>query len=108
MNMMMTTETGKTTKIARAKLLAIRDGAYSIYVFKNLDANTYIMCTKLPNWQTPNVSIGDEGFLNYQDVVAGESYYNPLTQTSHVYNYSNVYFMNFVQESEIINSNIIL
>lgn len=103
-------ETGKktTTKIARSKLLAVRDEVYSIYVFKNLDTNTYVMCTKLPNWQTPNVSIGDEGFLSYQDVVAGEEYYNPLTQTSHVYNYSNVYFMNFVQETEIKNSNIIL
>lgn len=94
--------------VIEAKLLAIKEGNYTVYVFKNLDNGHYLMCTKLPNWQTSNVSVGDEGFLNYQEVSAGEEYFNPGTETKHVYNYSNIYFVNFLQKSEIVNSNIIL
>lgn len=94
--------------IINAKLIAVRQGNYTNYVFKNLENNTYVMCTKLPNWQTPDVQIGDTGFLKYEEVVAGEKYFNPATQTHQVYNYSNVYFENFVKESDIVNTNIIL
>lgn len=88
--------------------MAIKEGNYTVYVFKNLCNNSYLMCTKLPNWQTSNVSVGDEGFLNYEEVKAGEEYFNPATETKHIYNYSNIYFVNFLQKSEIVNSNIIL
>lgn len=94
--------------IVSAKLLAVKEGSYTVYVFKNLDTNAYIMCTRLPNWQTSNLEIGNEGFLKYAEVVAGEKYFNPATNTEHVYNYSNVYFENFIQKSDIVNSNIIL
>lgn len=94
--------------IVNAKLLTVKEGRYTVYVFKNLDADTYIMCTRLPNWQTSNLEIGDEGFLKYAEAVAGEKYFNPATNTEHVYNYSNVYFENFIQKSDIVNSNIIL
>ncbi len=94
--------------IIRGKLIAVRNGAYSIYVFKNLESDNYVMCTRLPNWQTPDITIGDIGFLKYEEVVAGQSYFNPATQTSETYKYSNVYFENFVKESDIVNLNIIL
>jgi len=94
--------------VINAKLLAIKDGNYTVYVFKNLDTGSYLMCTKLPNWQTSNVSVGDEGFLKYEEVKAGEEYFNPGTETKEIYNYSNVYFVNFLQKSEIVSSNIIL
>lgn len=79
-----------------------------MYVFKNLENNNYIMCTKLPNWQTPDVEIGDEGFLKYESVKAGESYYDPESGEAHIYKYSNVYFLNFVKKTEIVNDTIIL
>jgi hypothetical protein len=94
--------------VVLARLLAIREGQYTVYVFKNLETNSYIMCTRLPNWHTPNIMIGSEGFLSYNEVTAGEEYYHPVTEVKLVYNYSNVYFINFVQKQEIENNNIIL
>ena len=94
--------------IINAKLLAIKHGTYTVYVFKNLDDGSYVMCTKLPNWQSPEMEIGDEGFLKYEKVVAGQSYFNPATTSYQTYNYSNIYFENFINKSEITNSNIIL
>ena len=98
-----------TEQINKVKLLAIREGKYTMYVFQNLDSHGYIMCTRLPNWKVPNINIGDIGFLNYQIVKAGECYFNPSTQTEVKYNYSNIYFINFIDEKELIkNSEIIL
>lgn len=95
-------------KVIRVKLQAIKEGVYTMYVFKNLEDSNYVMCTRLPNWQTPDISIGDVGFLNYQVVKAGEEYYNPTTEEQIKYSYSNIYFINFVRESEIINNNSII
>jgi hypothetical protein len=91
-----------------AKLLAIREGTYTMYVFKNLENGEYLMCTRVPNWNSPEVSIGEEGFLKIEIVKAGEEYYNPATGVSTKYLYSNVYFKNFILKSDIINSEIIL
>ena len=66
------------------------------------------MCTRLPNWQTPNIEIGEEGFLQYQIVKAGDIYFNPHSQVTSSYNYSNVYFNNFVKKSEVNKTEIIL
>lgn len=94
--------------VEEVKLLAINEGNYTIYVFKNLNTNEYIMCTKPPNWQTDDISVGEEGFLKYQPVTAGETYYDPITETETTYAYTNVYFTNFVRKTEIENNNIIL
>ena len=94
--------------VVNVKLIAVKHGRYTIYVFKNLQNNSFIMCTKLPNWQTPNVEIGDEGFLKYVEVVAGQEYFDPVTNSNKKYNYSNIYFENFIKESDVVNSNIIL
>lgn len=96
-------------KIAEVKLLAVREGTYTMYVFQQLDTKEYIMCTRLPNWRVPDVNIGDSGFLEYQSVKAGETYFNPKNETTVHYSYSNVYFLNFVQKTEILqNKEIIL
>ena len=95
-------------KVIEARLLAVREGVYTMYVFKNLEDSTYVMCTKLPNWQTPDVTVGDVGFLNYQIVKAGEEYYNPSTDETVKYSYSNIYFINFVQKSDIVKTNSII
>lgn len=85
-------------------LLAVREGNYTMFVFQDVNSKQYIMCTRLPNWQTPEVKVGDHGFLEYQEVKAGEDYYNPATQTTEHYSYSNIYFMNFVQKTNISNN----
>lgn len=94
--------------VVYAKLIAIKEGNYTNYVFKNLDNSSYIMCTKLPNWKTPDISIGSKGYLMYVEVSAGEKYYDLSTETQHIYNYSNIYFDNFILKQEIVNSELIL
>jgi len=94
---------------SEVELLAIRDGNYTIYVFKDLDKKEYIMCTKLPNWNTPNLNIGDIGFVKYQIVKAGDEYYDPIREITTIYKYSNIYFINFINKSDIVkNKEIIL
>jgi hypothetical protein len=94
--------------VKEVQLLAIKQGTYTNYVFKSITDSEYIMCTRLPNWQVPEINIGDKGFLHYQRVNAGEEYTTPDGQKI-VYKYSNVYFINFVLKSDVIvNKEIIL
>ena len=94
--------------VERVKLLAIKESNYTMYVFQNLDTFEYIMCTKPPNWQTDDIMVGEEGFLKYESVKAGEEYYDPNTETSITYKYTNTYFTNFIRKSEITNNNNII
>lgn len=96
------------TNIIHVKLLACRLGVYTQYVFQNLDDKSYIMCTKLPNWQVPEIQIGDTGFLEYQEVKSGDQYFDPTSQQMMYYNYSNIYFINFIQKTDIIQNNEII
>lgn len=94
--------------VIEAKLLAIKDAYYTMYVFKNLTSGELLMCTRPPNWQTPDLTVGEEGYLKYEIVKAGDEYYDPVTDTKIKYKYTNIYFINFVNRSEIINNEIIL
>lgn len=91
--------------VKEVKLLACREGNYTVFVFQILNSNNYIMCTRLPNWKTPEIKIGDVGFLEYQKVRAGEKYFNVEQQQEVVYQYSNIYFINFIQKKEMIVNN---
>ena len=79
-----------------------------MYVFKNLENNEYLMCTRLPNWKVPNIELGEEGFLNFEKAIAGQQYFNPITQETSTYQYSNIYFLNFVKKTDTNNNNIII
>lgn len=92
--------------IIPAKLIAERQSAYTVYVFQNTETGDYIMCTRLPNWQTPEVFLNEEGFLQFQEVKAGEEYYDISQEKNIKYLYSNVYFKNFIKKSEFLNSEI--
>ena len=94
--------------VEEVKLLAIREGNYTMYVFQILSTGEFIMCTRMPNWDTPNISIGEEGFLKYETVKAGQTYYDPTTDTDIKYKYTNIYFINFVKKSEITKENNII
>jgi hypothetical protein len=87
--------------IKEVELLAVRDGVYTVYVFKVLNEENYVMCTRLPNWQVPEISIGDQGFLQYQIVNAGDKYVTPDGEKD-IFRYSNCYFINFVNKSDIV------
>lgn len=82
-----------------AELLATKAGLYTVYVFRNLDDNEYIMCTQLPNWKYINMKIGDTGFLTVENAVRGEKYINSDMQEE-VYKYSNIYFKDFIKENK--------
>ena len=94
--------------IFKGKLIASKLDFYTVYVFQNLDTHEYVMCTKLPNWQTPLINIGDIGFVEIQIVKAGDEYFNLETQATAKYQYSNIYFINFILEQNIINNQLIL
>jgi len=95
-------------KIAHVKLLATRDDTYSNYAFQDLETGLFIMCTRLPNWKIPDIRIGDSGFLEYQTVKAGDEYYNPVLEQTIRYQYSNVYLINFIQKTDILQNNEII
>lgn len=85
--------------IKEAKLVAIRDSTYTMYVFSLLKEMNYIMCTRLPNWQVPEISIGDSGFLKYQTVEAGDQYITPEGEIIN-YKYTNSYFLDFINKTD--------
>jgi hypothetical protein len=87
-------------------LLAIRNGNYTVYVFKNLQDNSLMMCTKLPNWIIPIIDVGEEGYIKFQKAEAGMKYYNPSTGAYDTYKYSNNYILNYIKKTDITNSNI--
>lgn len=91
------------------ELVALSDQQYKLYVFKNLDEEEnsmlrYITVTRCPNWEGYCPVIGDKGYIHCEYVDAGQDYFNRATGTTDKYNYSNIYFLNFIKETkEIIN-----
>ena len=89
----------------KAKLLTYREdyGGYILYVFENLESkdwtSKYKMTVRFPNWDCPFIGIGDIGYLNYKEVVAGEStWWDKDSQSMKYYNYTNCIFENFIHE----------
>ena len=82
----------------KGKLVAKKEGIYTIYVFE-LDTGKYIMCTRLPNWDVPEIIIGVSGFFTYIEAIAGETYFNPKLNQLIKYNYTNIYFINFIEDN---------
>ena len=87
------------SKTIYGKLLAKREGEYSNYVIRSLDDYELYIFTRLPNWQTPEINIGDIGYFQIDFVFAGDTYFNKMTGSSSIYQYSNIYFVNFINES---------
>ena len=91
------------------ELVAKQDGQYVQYVFKNLDEpqdswDRYIMVTRCPNWQcSEEMNIGKVGYLTFEPVDAGNSYFNANTGTNEQYKHTAYYFIDFVEEKTEIN-----
>jgi len=77
---------------------------YTTYVFENLETtewdNKYFMCTRYPNWEHRELQIGEVGYLEYDIIVAGETYYNNRTNTNEVYKTSHLQFVRFIAETK--------
>jgi len=82
-----------------AKLVAIKTGIYTIYVFQQ-DNSEYIMCTKLPNWGVYSINIGDSGFLTYEYANAGDEYTDRDSGEKRIYKFTNIYFKDFIKDNE--------
>lgn len=94
----------------RGQLVGVREGEYTVLVFKDLDAvivpgyipYSYVMCTVLPNWQHAELQKGQIGYLSYTVVRAGETWYDPESGEHVQYRYSANYFADFVPETHVI------
>lgn len=83
-------------KTLYGELVAKKEGTYTLYVFQT--HNEYIMCTKLPNWIIP-LDIGDIGFFTFEEITAGDKYYDPHSNSEKIYQYSNIYLKNFIKDN---------
>lgn len=87
---------------------------YITYVFKTLEPNApfghkYIMLTRVRNWEHRNLEIGEIGYVTYEEVEAGkDTYYDRMTDSMVKYNYTNIYFIKFVEKKEDNSKNIML
>jgi hypothetical protein len=81
-------------------LVAKKEGIYTVYVFQ-LDAGQYIMCTKLPNWGNYNLDIGQSGYITTQYAEAGELYFDRHDQTTKMFQYTNMYFKEFIKDNKV-------
>lgn len=85
-----------------AKLEEIqRNGDYINYVFKNLEAtkwdNVYFLCTRYPRWEHRELKKGEIGYVTFTEVIAGEEYYNHITNSRDFYNHSHIRFDKFIE-----------
>lgn len=86
---------------------------YTTYVFKCLESNVpfghkYCMMTRCPNWNHRDIDIGEIGYVEYEEVKAGDNWYNPQTKTYTPYNYTNIYFIKFVKEVDSSKKDILM
>lgn len=77
---------------------------YTTYVFKNLEecvpfGYRYHMVTRLPNWNHRDIGLNEIGYLTYNEVIAGkDKWFCPETGQLVPYNYTNIYFIKFINE----------
>ena len=103
----------QSSRFVKVRLLAKRENDYTAYVFEDLDFEgsgcKYIMCTKCPNWNSDEIKLYQEGFLQYKPVNAGiDKWYDPKSMTYQPYRYSANYFMSFVPLTHVVDGNRII
>lgn len=99
--------------VALAQLVAdhLDSFGYITYVFKCLDnlakETPYIMCTRYPNWDHRTLSIGEKGYLSFEEIRAGvDTWFNGTTMVP--YKYDGVHFIKFVDIPSSEDSNYIM
>lgn len=89
-----------------AKVVAKQAGQYTEYVVEDLNRDytddlKYVTVVKLPNWDLPDIEIGDVGYIKFQYVEGGISkYFKKETENWEIYKYTNNYLINFYKEQE--------
>jgi hypothetical protein len=100
-----------TVKTIKAKLITKKEepGDYTVLVFHDLDVNRYLMCTKLPQWNTKAPDIDEIGFLQYREFIAGQdTWFNSATGGQIPFNYTGLYFWDFVVKQKKITQELVL
>lgn len=75
---------------------------YTTYVFECLDKEIindtkYIMCTRYPNWNHRIINIGEVGYLNFSEILAGiDKWFDGEKMIP--YNYNGIQFNKFVSK----------
>lgn len=109
----MDVENTRNRQTLRAKLVGLDESTYTTYVFENLDSKSwedrYFMCTRFPNWEHFNLKIGDEGFVTYDEVIAGQSkWFDSKSKKEHYFNYDMQIFIKFTELKSSTKDNYIL
>jgi hypothetical protein len=94
------------TMTVLAKLLVKETslGGYTTYVFQCLEKEAisyskYIMCTRYPNWEHRNLEIGEIGYLDYKEILAGiDKWFDGEKMVP--YQYDGVQFNKFIKKPE--------
>lgn len=74
---------------------------YIFYLFKNIDNNKLVLCTRYPNWEWPHPEFYKEGYLEYKEIKAGEStYYNYRLDANMKYKSDHTAFLKFIPKDE--------
>jgi hypothetical protein len=101
----MTIDTIKTKLVAKKE----EPGDYTVLVFHDMERNRHLMCTKLPSWGTNAPDIGEIGFLQCREFIAGQdTWYNSGTGDQIPYRYTGLYFWDFVPLVEKIKQQLVL
>lgn len=76
-------------------------GGYIKYVFYNLSGGDYIMCVQFPDWNIPELNVGNEGYLQYKEILAGiDKWYDPELDVFVPYNYDMIQLVDFIFKDE--------
>lgn len=89
-----------------SKIVAIREGQYTEIVVEDLNRDftddlKYVTVVKLPLWETPPFTLGDEGYLEFQSVKGGDKWFNRNEKDFEFYKYSNNYFIRFIKTQDL-------
>lgn len=76
---------------------------YITYIFLNLfpvsNRDLFIMCTQFPNWDLGVINIGDIGYINFKENIAGMStWYNKEEGNKVCYKYDSIQLIKFIPE----------
>lgn len=87
-------------------VVAFRDDMYKTIVVESLEEPQnsffkYTMMTICPNWQGTLPKLKDVGYFEFEEANAGDKYYNRETGEEGVYQYSDNYFITFVEEPKV-------
>lgn len=90
-------------KTIHAQLIALKEdvGDYVTLVFYDIDNGEYVMCTKHPNWECVLPTVFETGYLQYRQFEAGvDTWYDTTSESWVCYKYTDLYFWDFVKESD--------